>query len=259
MNPPNVPEAPLTVARRFTAAGAQAWPAETLHYDGAWAIRISSDCAAKRQNCVTPLDPSDDTDIETRLDRAVERFLMAGKRPRFLIAPLASQRIVDALAERGWQVESRTTIQSRELNGWDDDDAPELRRVKADEFIDAHEVIGARSIRRGDDLKAILARIEPPHFLFLLERGEEALGSVICVRQGNQVGCFELNVSESARGQGHGSDLVRGVLSWAGKRKAEAVWEQVEADNVASVALSRSLGFEPVYEYFYMSAPGEGA
>ncbi|OXT02715.1 hypothetical protein B7H23_07485 [Notoacmeibacter marinus] len=259
MNRPTVPRAPLTVARRFTAAGAQAWPAETLHYDGAWAVRLSSDCAARRQNCVTPLDPSDDADIAARLDRVIERFANAGKRPRFLIAPLASQRIVDALSERGWTTEARTTIQSRDLDGWSDNDTPELRRVKADEFVAAHEAIGARSVQRGDDLRAILARIEPPSFLFLLEREGQPVASVICVRQGDLVGSFELNVSEDARGEGIGKELMRGVLAWAKKRRASGVWEQVETDNAASLGLSRSLGFEPVYDYYYMSAPDGAA
>ncbi|RLQ88583.1 GNAT family N-acetyltransferase [Notoacmeibacter ruber] len=254
-----VPTAPLTVARRFTAAGAQAWPAETLHYDGAWALRLSSDCAAKRQNCVTPLDPSDDADIASRIDRAVERFGRAGKTPRFLIAPLASQRIVDALSERDWTPESRVSIYSRDVGDWDDLDAPGLRRVKADEFVAAHEVIGAQSIRRGDNLRAVLSRIEPPNFLFLLEKDAGPVASVICVRQGDMIGCFELNVSEDLRGEGLGGELMRGVLSWAKKRKAAGVWEQVEVENKASVALSRSLGFEPVYDYFYMRAPEDGA
>ncbi|MCP1199949.1 GNAT family N-acetyltransferase [Notoacmeibacter sp. MSK16QG-6] len=255
MNSPTVPRAPLTVARRFTAAGAQAWPAETLHYDGAWAVRLSSDCAAKRQNCVTPLDPSDDADIDMRLKRVIERFADAGKRPRFLISPLASQRILDSLIERGWTAEARTTIQSRSVDDWNDDNAPELRRVKAEEFVAAHAAIGARSIERGDDLRAVLARIEPPSFLFLLERDDHPVGSVVCVRQGDMIGSFELNVSKDVRGKGLGKELISGVLSWAKKRKASGVWEQVEADNAASTALSRSLGFEPVYDYFYMSSP----
>lgn len=259
MTGPTVPTAPLTVARRFTAAGAQAWPAQTLHYDGAWAVRLSGDCAARRQNCVTPLDPSDDADIASRLDRVIERFGNAGKRPRFLIAPLASQRIVDALAERGWTAEARTTIQSRNTEELAEDDAPELRRVKADEFVAAHDRIGARSVRRGDDLRAILARIEPPSFLFLLEKAERPVASVVCVRQGDMIGSFELNVGEDVRGEGIGKEVMRGVLAWAKKRKATSVWEQVETDNAASLALSRSLGFEPVYDYFYMSAPDGAA
>ncbi len=257
MTSPTVPEAPLTVARRYTAAGAQAWPAETLHYDGAWAIRLSSDCAAKRQNCVTPLDPSDDADLERRLAQVIDRFSAAGQRPRFLIAPLASQRIVDMLAERGWGAEGRTTVFSRDLEDWDDGDAPDLRRVKAAEFASAHASIGARSVQRGDDIAAVLARIEPPSFPFLLGDGPDAVGSVVCVRQGDMIGCFELNVTEKARGQGHGRSLLRGILSWAKKRKAASVWEQIETGNGPATALALSLGFRPIYDYFYMSAPGE--
>lgn len=258
MSSPKVPEAPLTVARRFTAAGAQAWPAETLHYDGAWAIRLSNDCAARRQNCVTPLDPSDDADIDARLDRAAERFSRAGKAARFLISPLVSQRIVDALHERGWETGHRTSVHSLALDACAVDTTPELTRMKGETFASVHRQLGAASASRGDRIAAILARIEPPSFCFVLEEDGAPRACAVCVRQGDMIGIFELTVAETYRQQGFGGKLMRGILGWAKSRKATSVWMQIETDNAPSAALAASLGFEPVYDYFYMNDPAGG-
>ena len=92
----------LTTVRRFEAAGARAWPAASVHYDGAWAIRLTPAHPAKRLNCVSPLDPQDTTDMEGRLERAAWRFGAAGRPLTFRLSPLASPRISAFLDDLGW-------------------------------------------------------------------------------------------------------------------------------------------------------------
>jgi hypothetical protein len=88
--------------RRFEAAGFRAWPAASVHYDGAWAIRLTAGHPAKRLNSVNPLDPGDDINIEERIGRAARRFAAYGRPLTFRMSPLAGTKVAEHLDGDGW-------------------------------------------------------------------------------------------------------------------------------------------------------------
>ncbi|KAJ0336166.1 hypothetical protein COL154_014372, partial [Colletotrichum chrysophilum] len=101
----------------------------------------------------------------------------------------------------------------------------------------------------------IIGAIQPEVGLFVLERGEEPLATLICVHEGDIAGLFEIATARAARNQGHGRNLILSALKWARLRGARQAWLQVEAGNVPALALYGSLGFEDVYHYHYRRPP----
>src|SRR5690606_34782108 len=88
------PPAPdLPVVRRFEAAGARAWPATSVYYDGAWAVRLTASHPAKRLNSINPLDPGDDGNLPERIARLGREFEAYGRPLTFRMSPLSGRRI----------------------------------------------------------------------------------------------------------------------------------------------------------------------
>jgi ribosomal protein S18 acetylase RimI-like enzyme len=109
------------------------------------------------------------------------------------------------------------------------------------------------SLRPG--LSEIIGAIQPEVGLFVLERGEEPLATLICVHEGDIAGLFEIATARAVRNQGHGRNLILSALKWARLRGARQAWLQVEAGNAPALALYGSLGFEDVYHYHYRRPP----
>jgi ribosomal protein S18 acetylase RimI-like enzyme len=54
-----------------------------------------------------------------------------------------------------------------------------------------------------------------------------------------------------ARRKGHGRVLIGATLKWAKSLGAKTAWLQIEADNVAGLALYERFGFQEAYRYAY--------
>ena len=92
----------LAVVRRLEAAGFRAWPASSTGFDDTWAVRVTASFPAKRLNSVNPLDPSDNSDIPSRLQRAAKTFAEHGRSIMVRQSPLAPPDLVAHLDEKGW-------------------------------------------------------------------------------------------------------------------------------------------------------------
>jgi ribosomal protein S18 acetylase RimI-like enzyme len=69
--------------------------------------------------------------------------------------------------------------------------------------------------------------------------------------QGEWLGVFDVIVDGSARRQGHGERLMRGLMSWGQRMGADKAYLQVMQSNVAAVQLYEGLGFREAYSYWY--------
>src|SRR5690606_24683911 len=106
----------LSVVRRFEAAGARAWPATSVHYDGAWAVRLTAGHPAKRLNSVNPLDPGDDGNLAERIARLSRRFEAFGRPLTFRMSPLSGDKISAYLDGLGWRTFSESLVMSARLD-----------------------------------------------------------------------------------------------------------------------------------------------
>src|SRR5690606_22193497 len=111
----NPSTADLPTVRRFEAAGSRAWPATTVYYDGAWAVRLTGGHPAKRLNSVNPLDPGDDGRVRERVARAARRFAAYGRPLTFRMSPLSGRGVTRYLDGEGWSSFSTSLVMRAKL------------------------------------------------------------------------------------------------------------------------------------------------
>ena len=250
------PSHDLASVRRFEGAGFRAWPAASVYYDGAWAVRLTASHPAKRLNSVNPLDPGDDANIRERIARAGRRFAAYGRPLTFRISPLSSKSISGHLDAEGWRTFSESLVMCVKLGDEMVRDAMHQIPLKdMGRFIGA--AIAIRSLDPGlrPGLSEVINSIQPQAGLFVLEQQQAAVSTAICVHDGDLAGLFEVATAEDQRGKGYGRRTLLSALKWARSRGARIGWLQVEADNEAAIGLYRSMGFRELYRYHYRQPP----
>jgi ribosomal protein S18 acetylase RimI-like enzyme len=247
----------LALVRRFEAAGFRAWPAASVHYDGAWAVRLTPGHPAKRLNSINPLDPVDVRDLDGRITRLANRFDACERPITFRISPLAGKVLSDHLDAKGWSRFGESLVMRLDL-----DEADLTAAIDQIPLKDVARFITASLALRGADatnragLAEIIGAIEPEAGLFVHQSGKRPVASAICVHHRDLAGLFEIATDAAERRKGHARRLVLSALKWARQRGAGQAWLQVEADNSAALSLYRSLGFAEIYRYHYRQAAG---
>lgn len=242
----------LPVVRRFEAAAFRAWPAASLHYDGAWLIRLTGGHPAKRLNSINPLDPGDCENIADRIATAAQRFDAYSRPVTFRISPLAGEPIATFLDGEGWSRFAESLVMTLPLDTIDFEHVmSQIPLRDMARFINAAMTVSdfEPSIRPG--LTEVVSSIEPESGLFLLEDEDKPVASAICVHDGELAGLFQVASSFGQRGKGHGRRVVLSAIKWARMRGAKIAWLQVEADNEPAIRLYRSIGFSEIYRYHY--------
>jgi hypothetical protein len=253
------PSQNLAIVRRFEAAGARAWPATSVQYDGAWAIRLTASHPARRLNSINPLDPGDDRNLSERIARASRLFATYGRPLTFRISPLSSWRIDDHLESEGWSKFSDSLVMRAPLEAALLKDAMHQIPLKdVGRFISASMGIKNLDASLRPGLSEVISAIQPQTGLFVQEQENVPVTTAICVRDGDLAGLFEVATEESQRGRGHGRRTLLSALKWASSQGARKAWLQVEATNEAAIGLYRSLGFVEVYRYHYRQPADEG-
>lgn len=247
----------LATVRRFEAAGFRAWPASSVHYDGAWLTRLTPFYPAKRLNSVNPLDPDDVRDLAQRIALADRRFGAHGRTLTFRLSPLAGRAISRHLDGEGWDHFAESLVMRLPLDGHEAvhgaiDHIPlkDLTR-----FVDAAVSTQGLEPGLGAGLAEVIGAIQPEAGLFVLEGEKAPAASAICVHDGELAGLFEVATHPAERGRGLARRIVLSALKWARLRGARQAWLQVEADNRPARRLYTAIGFSEVYRYHYRRPP----
>ncbi len=103
--------------------------------------------------------------------------------------------------------------------------------------------------------EGIIGRIALPAGFALLLDDAVPIAAGLAVRDGSWLGLFEINVALANRRQGLGKLLSGALLQWGAAAGVERAYLQVVRDNHPARVLYRSLGFKPVYSYWYRRAP----
>jgi len=242
----------LAIVRQLEAVGFRAWPATSVHYDGTWAIRMTAAHPSKRLNSVNPLDPGDTRDIPARVEQASQRFRTYGRVPCFRLSPLAPVELENYLEGLGWKRHDETIVMTANLSALDlsaeRDEAP-LKDIGR--YVDASISIHGRPTELRPGFSELLDGIRPNKGMFVLEEGGRAVSNVLCVQDGAMAGLFDVGTLPEARQKGHGKALIGATLKWAKSLGAKTAWLQIEADNVAGLALYKRFGFQEAYRYAY--------
>ncbi|MBC2883797.1 GNAT family N-acetyltransferase [Ochrobactrum sp. CM-21-5] len=242
----------LAIVRQLEAVGFRAWPATSVHYDGTWAIRMTAAHPSRRLNSINPLDPGDTRDIPTRVELAVQRFCAYGRVPCFRLSPLAPIELEDYLEGLGWKRRDETIVMTANLGKLDLSGAIDQIPLKdIGRFVDASLSIHGRPKEMRPGISELLDGIRPNKGMFVLENEGRAVSNVLCVQDGVMAGLFDVGTLPEARRHGFGHDVVGSALKWAAKLGAKTAWLQIEADNVAGLALYERFGFQEAYRYAY--------
>jgi len=251
----------LATVRRLEALGFRAWPAASIQYDGSWQIRLTAGHPSKRLNSVNPLDPSDHRDIETRVEKAAQRFRAYGRPLVFRQSPLAPPQLDAYFDAHGWRRFDETRVMMADIRHLDlDDGLDHLPIREIGRYVDAAILVHDRDPALRPGLTEVLSSIRPESGFFIIEEPETGpVATALCVHDNDMAGVFELATRTGRRREGYGRQVVVTALRWARIRGAERAWLQVEADNRAAVALYEGFGFQDIYRYDYRQAPEQVA
>ncbi|MEM7303589.1 MAG: GNAT family N-acetyltransferase [Pseudomonadota bacterium] len=246
----------LPTVRRLEALGFRSWPANTVHYDGSWAVRLTAGHPAKRLNSVNPLDPEDYDRLDTRLHLAKERFRAFGRPLVFRLSPLASPVLCNRLDTDGWQRFDLTRVMLADLGHMDfSETVDRLPLQDVGHWIDQSILLNGYEPALKPGLSEVIGSIHAERGLFLVEDGNGIpLSALLCVHHGDVCGLFEVVTHPERRRQGHARALLSSALKWARAKGAASAFLQVVAANESAVGLYQSMGFRTAYDYEYWGA-----
>lgn len=243
----------LPLVRRLEAVGFRAWPAASVQYDGSWQVRLTGGHPSKRLNCVVALDPSDSRDIAIRLEKASRKFESYGRRMIVRETPLTPLPMIEFLLRDGWTRFEEVVTMTADLTHLElPDTLDHLPSHDVGRFVDATLAVSSNDPGLKPALAEVVSAIKPPTGLFAIEDPAEGPRAVLlCVQDNDLAGIMSLAVGEKHRRSGLATEILSAALRWARMRGARTAWLQVEADNVAAIALYRKFGFGEAYRYHY--------
>ena len=229
-----------------------AWASlQTMLYDG-WVIRFANGYT-KRANSVNPLYSSN-IDLEEKLPFCENLY-----RERNLPAVFKLTRAVhpddldDRLAERGYQKDSLTSVQTVDLQV-SDLQVPltaELQESLSDDWLGNFCAMSAISEAQRKTLREILLNIIPRRCFVSLTSKGRVVACGLGVLQSGYIGLFDIVTDPDFRRRGYGQQVVTGILAWGKENGAKMAYLQVMLNNPPALQLYAKLGFREQYKYWY--------
>jgi ribosomal protein S18 acetylase RimI-like enzyme len=228
-----------------------AWPAlEELRF-GDWLARFAPG-VSRRSNSANPTR-ADLGDVEADIAACEAAYRARGAPAIFRVPELVAAGADAALARRGYAVEGESVTLYAELAR----DAARDPTVQISERPDAGWLAALAALQGQTAAQATVYRgvVEsiaiPAGFAALRRDGEWAALAFGAIADG-LLCCESVVVHPRWRGQGHGRRLMNALLAWGARQGARDVCLQVAADNVAGLALYRSIGMRrELYRYHY--------
>jgi GNAT superfamily N-acetyltransferase len=230
----------------------KAWPAlEQDFYDG-WILRFSKGYS-KRANSVNALYLST-LDVSKKVDYCEKAYKERGLPPIFRVTPFFSPHNLDQfLDNRGYKRIDPTWVFTLELAHHPISPNPkvEFQPLNLDEWIEIFCRFREEEIEKHLTHIEILKSIPTPKvFAGLLSEGEYVACGIGTIVEHN-FGLFDLITDPAQRRQGHGTDLVMSMLSWAKEKEARLAFLQVVERNFPAFNLYKNFGFTKTYPYWY--------
>jgi len=251
-------DAALAAARRLDELALNASAAfQSLVYDG-WLLGYRRG-PTKRLRCVNPFYRST-LPLAQKIERCVQFYASIGLPAIFRLLPFSLPPRLDGLLERkGWGRFDPTRVLRTELDGSIAPPLPAVRVVvmplpewelKAAPVLDVPPEIVAQDVERA-------RRYPLPQAGAIVELDGQVVACGLVKLEGDHAGLFAVSTAEEFRGRGLGRAIVAALLAEAKSRGARTAYLQVTTANAAAIALYRSFGFVPAYEYWYRAREGE--
>ena len=236
--------------RCIEEAGLNSWPAlQQLLFDG-WLVRFAQGYT-KRANSVTPLYPP----LRSAEEKLAwcERMYQERQLPpvfRLLSFVEESQRLDYLLAQRGYVLLDRTLVWSLQLLA-EPAAQPTLQALALDDWLPIYAGWSTRLSDLQHVHREMLASISSPTIYAALYQQGVCVACGLGVLEHDVCGLFDIVTDPERRRQGHGTQLVRGLLAWGRQHGARSAYLQVVDTNLAAQQLYAKLGFQECYHYWY--------
>lgn len=260
--PANVlsPGSAFLTARMEDAAINASAVSQQMLYDG-WLVRWSGG-RHRRTRCVNTVGPSHQS-LDERLAFCEGWYRRHGVPLLVRVTSLDRTGLDDSLVQRGFAASGHSCAMARDLSGWAPVPAPEALRFTQVPVAQFAQAVG---VLRALDAELVAEQTQQLQGLgldLLPVLGHTAQGHCaaagLAVLDGHLIGLYDIVTDEALRGQGLGRALIGHLLAQSRAQGAQTAYLLVEASNVAARALYHRYGFEDHYEYWYRTAPADGA
>ena len=241
--------------RQLEELAANAWPGLRWVLVDGWIARFA-DAYTRRANSVLPL-AAGNGNLADRITRCEALYQKEGQEPVFKIFPEAQPEELDAeLARRGYARQANARMMALDaldpgrpaaMEGWKVCRSPDL----TPEWSRFHAVGSGLDPRQAVAAKAILEAIVPERRFLMLEGGEGPAACALIVLENGWAGIFDVMVQRGWSGHGLGRAIMRAALAEAASTGARRSYLQVLDDNPVAVNLYRSMGYRPLYPYWF--------
>jgi N-acetylglutamate synthase len=227
-----------------------AWPSlQTILFDG-WVIRFANGFT-KRANSINPVYGST-FDVEKKIDYCEELFLHKNLPVVFKITPKVYPDDLDHILEkRGYQIESRTSLQMLDMVDYSIVKNVELNETSTEEWISGFCTANNIAEENKNTIRQMLQNIVPQKCFSMIRRNEQGIAFGMGVLQNEYIGFYDIVTNASFRNQGIGKQLMFALLGWGKQNHAKQAYLQVMLNNAPALHLYTQLGFHEVYQYWY--------
>jgi ribosomal protein S18 acetylase RimI-like enzyme len=245
------------LAWRVEDACFNAWPALRSVFHGDWLLRFGEG-VSRRSNSVNPMR-ADVSSIAPHLAPFAELY-RAQDLPLIVRVPsLISSSIDRELEQHGLGFEGESCVLHGDLSGRapTSDPATEVLSQATEHWLAAMSALQRHSPAQAATYRRVIAMIALPAAFALLRRDGEIVATAYGAIHDGLLCCESVVVSDRYRGHGHARRMMTALFAWAASNGAEAACLQVAADNVAGLALYRSIGLTELHRYHYRRAPSD--
>jgi ribosomal protein S18 acetylase RimI-like enzyme len=223
---------------------------QSLVYDG-WLLGYRPG-PTKRLRCVNAFY-STSLPLAQKVDYCVHFYRSMSLPAIFRMLPFSDPPELDAYLESlGWSKFERTLVLRADV-----------RAAGVSGVLDSVEIVAVPRWEAmaaglldlaGDALSAAIERAKSyplPHVGAVIRRQGEVVACGLAKLEDAHVGLFAVKTAPTQQRQGLGRAIVGALLAEASRQGSQIAYLQVTADNEAALALYRSFGFAPVYDYWY--------
>ncbi|MFX1513319.1 MAG: GNAT family N-acetyltransferase [Promethearchaeota archaeon] len=237
-----------------------AWPAKCILFFNGWILRISEGVTS-RANSVLPVqyygkNLTEDISLVEKIYKSHNlslEFQITEKS-----APKELTQKLTMLGYRKIKPSSVMNIKIKDLTKNEDNNLYRYICIEDESNVWFQFLtdIFNLSTTRIQGLKNIIGRIKWPQKVFVSAmKGKEIVGVVLGVLERRYLGIYELAVRPEFRRRGIASSLLQTLAQWGRTHQATKLYLQVQNDNTNALALYQKIGFQVLYNYYYLSLP----
>ncbi|MCC7268045.1 MAG: GNAT family N-acetyltransferase [Caulobacteraceae bacterium] len=227
---------------------ARAWPAVEEARLGGWLLRAASGHTGRANSCWA-LEPPD-RPVDEAISAVESWYAARGLTPLFRTTDGATAPVdlAERLASRGYVPEIETMTMTGPLTMRPD---AQVCLSQASDARFREVLFGVQHRGDGDaqERLEVLSRIPAPVAFARLDVDGGPASVGVCAVAGDWAGLSAMRTLDRARRQGLARRVVGALHAFAAEAGASRAYLQVEAENLPAIALYRSLGFTPAFNY----------